>query len=759
MSKKRWEQLRLQDVLKMDAFQETIRIREPGEIEYRSIITRQQFFEKIYVHATNNEILCRIGTARNYELKSYSEWSRGLSEASTTQLILIEGYAGCGKSVFVQRLLKDQLNTLDYDCSYYNYDIGAGYEKNNRISDVIRENFIDQLANCVIRNETETIDFFESLIKLEEISALDSSRQFFYCVFGKNVYKDSISELRKNSEYKPSFRTALYEQMKNFNLEQILAIDWLLRIAKYRSGGFHFKPAIYICYDNLDSIENIKELEFFVNTLMTVRRNLDEFIEKIADRYFSTLEEPHFVIISTLRKITASRVHVYGAYESERAGDNYEDMENTWFVDASEMFQFSEMVENRKDYLTEYISHHGISDKRVLNDLVSITDLFKTQLMDGKYASLWNHNYRTCSEILELLNDLYPQELKNCISLYKENIDGYDNKRWSSRGASSLFLHLICKLYRDREFLGEEHLDVISLVEQSKKELTSISRVILTIIKNKQADNGVGMNELYDELYPLFTAQQINNTVCKLLTRQRGENWRRPICYYMNPPKEHEDLIIFFNKQFTAYRSKQNGYAFSTLKICECGDAFINLICCDYEYFMARLDYQKSLYQMNTYEELKNAIEDVFSATERCCQNMERFGSEYIKKMNLSGWDEYLKSCIHPRTASFSPQLHSERLIFRHIDYLNSCRAYHVLKNVDNEKQHDHLNKLFLDSIADYIDLYWRYPHKYTEKRDPVATILSDKVKKAKSDRRHQQAHISIEIDGNMQKQLEDIFS
>lgn len=163
----KWRARDISDFLKADPFGENVRIKFPGSKKSVELINRRTFFNRIYAEVVDNQIEVMAGDEQEHHRVNLTDWQADLEDTENSLVVFIEGYAGCGKTVFVQNLLKNQLKTLDYDFSYYNYDIGAFYDnkRSHRIRDAVHECFLQQLANCVLNDENEAIQFFVDLLK------------------------------------------------------------------------------------------------------------------------------------------------------------------------------------------------------------------------------------------------------------------------------------------------------------------------------------------------------------------------------------------------------------------------------------------------------------------------------------------------------------------------------------------------------------------------------------------------------------------
>ena len=157
---------------------------------------------------------------------------------------------------------------------------------------------------------------------------LDSTKKIYYEFANLQSYKDTIfafSEDKDNEMARNDFRTSIRILVEKFSLEQIMYLDFLYRLAKYFvKGDKNGLTNLYICFDNMDSIDDLDELNLFDKSLISVRHNIDEFLLRIENSH-SSLATPHFIFLAAYRKITASKVDL--SRLSERRDDYPEDNE------------------------------------------------------------------------------------------------------------------------------------------------------------------------------------------------------------------------------------------------------------------------------------------------------------------------------------------------------------------------------------------------------------------------------------------------
>lgn len=736
MSKtKTWENLTLEDILRVDYFDQQIYIHDPVSRTNAPLVRdNREFYTEIYAPVSCKTLEIIDGGQHEKRTIDIELWrNRELANTENSLVVFIEGYAGCGKSTFVQDLLSKQLNTYNYDYSYYNYDIGAYYDnkKAHRIVAAIRECFIQQLIKCINKNKERILEKFKALISQYEIRYLDTEMKLFNDFVNKRTFKDAVIYL-KNSKNENNFRSVMHELMKDFSCEQMLSLDYIFRIAEYIVREDHTISTIYVCYDNMDSIENFDELAIFDNTLVSLRKNIDDYINETS-KNFEGIPVPRFVIIATYRKITAGKVNLF--MHSERMDDFSEYNQYIQNIDASHFYSYHEIIESRRKYFLDYTRRRKLDATDILSKLKTANILTETEFVHNKYAGLWNNNYRTCSSILHRIFKSYYDESVKCGAFIDKKIDGYDIENSAYYGASAIFLSLVCKVFNSGGLWGNEHMSLITLnVKNDEKpacELTSLSRLILMYIANKTDHTGknqpVSTLELFKEFGDLFSADIICRTLSNMLARDKTDTWRRPIYYHRNAINDNENIEVALRNQWDASRmiNKQATYPYTELLLCECGSAYIERLMSEFEFFANRLSNKNcSIYLLSNVSDISRTIEDVYNAVENCCKDMVKFCEIYMEKKGISNFADYVRLPIHPRTNNGNPQLHTERIIFSHISYINNCRMYH-LDQVHSMNEKKALNNMFVEYIQKYLGLYQKYIAPICQDREKLATELS----------------------------------
>ena len=342
----------------------------------------------------------------------------------------------------------------------------------------------------------------------------------------------------------------------------------------------------------------------------------------------------------------------------------------------------------------------------------------------------------------------YENEAILCIKLTRQKSDSYDDSINVASGASAIFLSIICKVQRDCDYWGKLHLSVNELnssiptveeIEQSKElvvNLTTLSRLILTYVSNAKIieHRYVSTGELYSVFFDVYSVDDIAKTLANMLTHDNQGIWRRPIVYTKNVIYDGKNVFEELKSQGQLYSLIRNPEAiqFTEITTCECGESFISRVSCDFEYYSVRLGHTKSLYQIKRLSEIEAVLKDLYNAVCNCCQKMILFRKYYCKKKDMKG--KYLNQLFHPRTYNRKSQLHTERVIFNHIEYLDNYRFYveHCTES-DISSQKQEIREAILAKIDEYLKLYSKYIVDIDIRRSSIAIELSKKLSVVKS--------------------------
>lgn len=739
-------------LLKVDSFAQQYTVKKSYDTVGRKLVeSNEDFFTFIYVKP--NSSIKVNGVV--YQKKYISQWfNQSVLGNDNCLLLIIEGYAGCGKSTWVQSILYNLFGNDSYEYSYYNYNVGTHPGDKKQI-DPIRESLVNDIIMQMIRvlstdDGEKSFKAFEKLTSSEYMYQLDNNTIIWNCFSGADNIRESAEYIynsrnhQRNDSFELKFQECAAEQLNsnNFDTYRLLCVDYLWRLAQFIANPDKYRNNFYVCYDNLDAIYDNELLCLFRDNLLHFRYNLNEFIASINDAQIIDVEIPHFVIFTTYRKITEVRSD---RYNTETIQDIYLNPNYVMNVEVSSIYNYKEIVKKRLQHFQKKVSSDcmfGNNRKKLEKQIKELSELLKLNLIN-KYSNMWNYNYRSCGNVLGIMMNHYDDEIKVCKKLVNQKRDGYNEKRSCYIGASSVFLHIMCNILGQKGIWGPEYLDLTNHNYDNNLNKTSLSRLILNYLSNNTLE-ATSVADIFKTFDKVFDYQYICKIMGQMLKRVSEELWRRPIYYYKNAFVNENDVTHSFLEQYKKYINHEiNLVEFS---ICESGKIFIEKIAPHFEFYSTRLlPLCKSLYCISEGEDLKKVLESVYNQIKTCCNKQDEFRKEYMRKYNMSN-KEYLNQKFHSRTNAGNLQLHIERVIFSHIGYLNDYRMYLINIKPYDTNIIDEFNDLLLRYISDYLELYETKIVFISPSRKDVANRMRGKLDVA-TRKENPDKYISIDVD------------
>lgn len=753
------DEIKVKHLLKADPFGQVINVHNKENNKTKSLVDdSDDFFSHIYVGASGALDI----NGNHYSDKTIDKWleeNDNFSGALNCLLFFVEGYAGCGKSTLVQHILYEVLGNLNYEYSYYNYDIGSypdeSIDDQKSSNDLIKYSILHGLKKqilTVLSTKGSRTIFNRFLLLMEDedsLRKLDSSGNVRIKFGATKGFASSVAtlfnchDLQKHSAMK-ELEEVIAGQFEELTIYPLLCVDYLWRLAQYLAEPETYRKYMYVCYDNLDSIMNIDVLCDFKDKLITFRDNLNEYISQLNKNIREQKKEygqnvcriPSFVIFSTYRKITAIRSN---SRNMEMLEDMIASSEYIQVVEVSKQYDFTKIAHRRTNHFSSKIRTTNICGNRtngLIRQMNKINKLKGMYFVKTTYAGLWNNNFRACSNVLSELVEHNSNEIDRCIILHDEKFDGCNRDKYCYYGASSLFLHAICKMLKRMCIFDSNHLDLINIKEDALSRNTSLSRLIITYLYTR--NESVPITELFEAFDKVFEAEYICKILGQLIKRVKGEIWRRPIYYSRNALDNENDIQNVLYKQYKKYKNNEQ-CKYTEFRICDCGETYINEVVPQFEFYSVRIDEQHpNLYNINKVEDLEAVLQSVFEKIQVCCEKQIEFARKYMEEYNLDR-AKYLTQPFHPRTHSGNPQLHIERVIFSHTEYFNKYRMY--LNSKRKPEKYDKFNEVLLKYIGNYLEVYNDYISRICSDRKGVAKKMQDKLKLANGGEKY----ISIE--------------
>ena len=667
--------------------------------------------------------------------------------ASENLIICIKGYAGCGKSVYVQKIIYDlypkefnfEKNAVDFGKLAYNLNDSKSIihkleEGSGSSSDDILFKYIDDVSLMMandIKNIEGSFDLFKQMVNSndEAIKHIDVALKIHDNFLNNKAIKKCLN-FTENNIIRETFR----RELKKYQLPLIFAIDCLWRISVYNKllksdKKINNKSLFIICFDNLDAIDNIDKVTEFISKLCNFKQGLDSCYGQLK-RDNKDMKLPYFSFFVTCRNITWGRMHL-SEYAEDKVSTNGEyycdfDISNFYnYVDiVKKRLEYFEKISNKKDYANKVISEIKLINK--LNSLKYVQERFKP---------LFNYNYRKCIEVIDKIkNNIYMDE---AIQMIESNYSGKDNVSVDGvySGSSSIFFRLVFDYFKEKNLFNKNRLGLVDLSLDNNDvndnndiiiknyHLTSQTRVILTYLYNQSKKNNgrMHLNEVFEYFEGIYNLEDVCHSINCLLTRT--EAWRRPI-YFSSHPLNHNDSIeSLLNELDTYKREKERATKSKYLKleVCKAGEEYIEFVISHFEFFSCRLsDSLMELPPLFSNKSLEFNIDKneymfettckiVKRAVQKCCDNLLEF-NENVRRAKKQTKEEYLSGALNKKTGHEKPQLHEERVIFYHIFHIESYRRYILDFKSDemgftNEKKIE-LNKRLVTIIEDYLVLH-----------------------------------------------------
>lgn len=740
------EDVKIKHLLKADPFSQKITIldRNNNFHPHDLVEDTSDFFRHLYINANGqffiNNNLC------DYSFENFMNRS-DFSNPANCMLYIIEGYAGCGKSTLVQYILYTVFNQNNFEYSYYNYDIGARTADEKTVESQVKNsiliNLLKQIFDIIEKENGIKIlkKFFEIIDNDDLTNIIDSTRRIKTDFSNTKVVISTIDELEKckDSKLKEKIFCAkrVFEgQLIQLDIYQLLCLDYLWRLSQYIISPTDYRKYMFVCYDNLDSIFDYNVLCEFKETLISFCIILNEYIAEI-NRLINNGNTkfgkyiPQFVIFTTFRKITASRSITNNNRET------YDDMlrrnESIVHLEVSNLYNFTEIASARVNHFSAKIEVVDICGDRAIclkKQLSLVNSLKNMNFVKEKYAGIWNYNFRACSNVLNEIIENDENEVNQCIKLASKKMDGFNADKSCYHGASSVFLHSICKVLYINGIFDKNHLDLINLKEDTETRKTALSRLILTYLNNR--NTSVSITDLIDVFGRTFSIEYICTILAQMLKRSTNEIWRRPIYYSKNAFENEVGIYERLLNQCNDYldnRASTNNYV--EFRICECGKAFIEEFVPNFEFYSIRIDKNnKPLYCIENPEEIEGILKKVHEKIVVCCKKQVEFKDEYCKAHNIS-LNEYLELPFHPKTKSTGNyQLHIERTIFSHTAYFEQCIEYYKTLFNKNTNKINEFKEIFQKYYKEYLRLYDEFIAPVSNQRQQRVNIMKEKIKK-----------------------------
>lgn len=634
-----------------------------------------------------------------------------LLQSKESKLYVIQGYAGCGKTTFVNKMITER--KIDKENFYI--DIGKDWSYQNEpymfFSELLQT--FEALMQNITKEKSSRRTAWEYFIELGSKQYLKELDIQVYDIIAE------FAEIKKNSNWNKlpyNLRRHLNVTLKGKSnnpsnkkllhncgqIETLTSIIILLCCAKSLTDmkmGVTQKD-IKLVFDNLDVITDPAIPAENVVSLWGVIHRFNYF----KNIYFIQEQEylPNIGFYITVRKVLFS--HITSHLPDLEMQIDY----NPYYInvcDISELYLSKDILKNRIAYWKKHINNDVVLKKLERIDRVSLINLCQNEVNgdnDEQIANsinldaFFNYNYRALSNVLSIFseNDKYA-------SLFLYDFDNSsETKGWEK---VSTIVFLLTLLYRKERVWNRMGFGCIDFDKRDYP--TTLNRLILnhlyvakygqtlydySIDKNSIPESSVvSLRKLIEEFQNIkflsinskWNEKQINenyklvslNTkeivierladMCARNTRAAhsiaygynsddDELWRRPLYFIGGVTLNHtatsfKELKDYFLDLVNNNKSDQISFS-----ITDEGFVLIHDFVANFEFYSARYcreDLQKPLHHAYTVREVDALIWPVYNAVLLCCKRHGFFMNQYMKNYKKNT-DSYLCLFFHPRT-------------------------------------------------------------------------------------------------------------
>lgn len=650
------------------------------------------FFDKLYSDSKYADLVCDEIQRR--------------SEKGNIKNIIISGYKGCGKTTFIHYFsykISERTLLLNFD-DYVNRGNG------NEIKTIILLDLYRKITDDIFSSDARIIRRF-----IEIYSSNHNKRFFSRFIDPDNVFKNFFHILeeainKSEKDIDDFLDDILKSKMNDMQVHQLLIIFILFDIADRLANGKDKK--CYLIFDNLDVIDNTKELEEFTKDISAFRNNVSYILDNISfdgitSEGYNAFQD--YTIIFCMRETTKAE---FIEHFNDRANDLY-------IADnISSMYDKEKIVQKRYDYL---ISLKRQDIESLKQDVLVIKQILQDDYVKGILIKLFNYDYRTSINVLSEIE--YNSKNSLAESLKLKSIS--PSSDWNFYGSRCILFRKIFELFRNNHYFEKIKESEYSIESHESTMAINITRIILLYLRNSQTlyidtekiDNQtVSLFELFDDLSKCCdNSEVIVNSIWNMYELRNQSFWNHLVTFDGMSKISLNNL----EEQMQLYKEGVKNYnSYGRIRITSAGNAYLENLIIHYEYFATRLNntLNKSLFSFNKAELLnrnciQNILEGVYKEVEKCIRKVYLFYVVIFKGKNHYSLEDFLGSKyawhkIQDEKNKVNSMFHSERIIHSHIGYLNSFRKYAFFVLDNNNEQKRLLNKLIIKYIEKYIRMF-----------------------------------------------------
>ncbi len=636
---------------------------------------------------------------------------------------LLIGYAGCGKTTFVNYILKRQ-NTIRY-LSYWDFyetQHIIGVTQSVGLSLYLKDNLVKSIKEHLTKSRNPKAlltKFKNNLLHFKNITSFSIDTQAMISSL-EECYKEKnkLDEFDIKDEFIAKPADAL-------NQAVLLGLTFIWNSSISKSSN----PMVCV-FDGLDIIESPQILVDFIHNVYL-----------ILNKYRSLTQMTTIKAVFTCRKFT------YSLLETSR-GDvsfserNFGYRNSVSILDISNLYQVNKVLTYKAGVAYENSNMFNLN-------AADINECKRISCLTGKKIAILDTNSKINDSFS--LSKIVNHNLRSAVLLFhaffENEADTYDsvNTSFEQKCYIGYFVHKICYELNDKGIwvnMGYGGDDELCTCERSTRRSiplydeqieifpTTLSRMILTLLYRHEKEmslkeiygclkwipyqnikKGEDINVIQPNENECLSIELFAECIADMLNRSSSNNdeitkegiWRRPLYFgsrALIPPNILEKKQYFID-QFIKLLNNTS-FQTPTFKISECGEEFIDTIAIHFEFNAVRFgNTDKPLWMLKDENNIKCILDKVYSSVSRCMDKQVWLENYFSRTHSVN----YLNEEFHPITKwEQRPQLHIIRVIFSHILYLDSIRTL-LWKEGECNVTSKNIISTLNNGIGNYLDL------------------------------------------------------
>lgn len=659
-------------------------------------LTSDLFYEKLFY--TNHEL----------DSKQRRLWNKFSTIEETKRIIFFTGYSGSGKTTFIKDFQKNykskftEFKYIDFASLYGNMQRGI-----NPISYT--------LANYIVERRFEEDNVKYMIDFLSDLNATPS----LLIYFSKETKQALSNYITRGEPYK------LEDFIYNLTSKEIVNLFLLMCINKYIKNGENKK--FIICFDNLDrtGIEYLSEK--FLNEFIEVYDNAIRISQNCYGGQVSFTADFYFIMC--MREVSYSLLEIHSIPRIMNMSDQ------EYFEPLTDTF-YRNIVGNRIKFIINDLQ--GLGNPEVANRILKrFNQAITSQDFRKIFLPLFNYDYR------KLVNIIREISTKKDLTGWPFNLESDQVSEISKCAFIGTWLNYIAKELHHRDFLLKKIRERIP----PKDGFCLPERALLIYLLNKQVFEGGNLENLailpscdllniINGFEGIYQREEILKTLVRLFLAHAGV-WSNLITISYKYLR-HPEIFSTENEWETIVNKIKNvlgiGLNISSnpikVSINPAGFIFVYNLLIHFEYCSSMLSEREKISNIPLFKVYLNEfidtnqkrhysferiIDKVFDMVKYHNRLMLMFyESKYKPKLSNIDYcetDYAFKNESNNYTRVRVGSLHSTRVIFSHIEYIEKFRQY-IIEKFKNEKpdileteKWCNINQLIIDRIQAYLDL------------------------------------------------------